>query len=344
VSGAYLATDDDDTPRALYRVEGGRTLRWRHFDWEALEGGARDRVLRQVYLGPEDLSPLPEAEVPLALEALRWREQRRLRAWRFRLEVPGGLELLEARLAPLGRRWVRLDSDSRADTLGSALDPHAHLHFESTGVGFLARVAAADATPEGAEAHLARAARQVLEEVLPALGATGVEPVAAGEAPVSLGSALAAAVDRLLALGDSSPGAVGAATGVTLRRVPSGAGLGLAAPGEEEVEDFAAQLPAGPFDGLALQRQTGAPAARLALRVRRGLRVFRGDLRPARYGPERRAFTGGQGALEGSRWRVHAVGGLEVRFAFEPVTKALQLVVLEGAWPATPPPPRTAPG
>jgi hypothetical protein len=326
----HLRSDDDGTPRALYRVTDGWPVRWQPFDWEDLEADARDRVMRQVYLGPEDLDAVPPDGVAAVQAALRWREERRLLAWRFR--AAGGLEAVEARLAPLGRPWSPLDAQEDPATRGVVLAPGAHLAFWAQGEVLTARLTVAGRSAPEVEAKRGAWASEVQGRVLPLAGASEVLPTPAhgpGGEPRSLAAELAAQLDILLELPEADPAGVGTAVGAPLRRVASGGGLGRGGPGEADVEDFVGQLPVGPFGSVALQNDPGSGRTRLALRVREGSAVYRGDLRPGRFGPERQDLPAG--APRG--WTAQQVGRVALRCAYEPASRQLRVVVLDGRWP-----------
>jgi hypothetical protein len=66
----FVRRAQDGTPRALYRAALGWPQRWLHFAWQDLEELARDRVMRQVYFGLEDLDEIAQADVDQVQAAL----------------------------------------------------------------------------------------------------------------------------------------------------------------------------------------------------------------------------------------------------------------------------------
>ena len=66
----YLRSRDDGTPRALYRVTEGWPTRWSAGGWVEVDEVERDRLMRQVYLGPEDIDPVAEADLAKVQAAL----------------------------------------------------------------------------------------------------------------------------------------------------------------------------------------------------------------------------------------------------------------------------------
>jgi hypothetical protein len=169
--------DEMGRPRALYRVQGGWPQRWAAFGWCEMDEGARDRVMRQVYFGLEDLDDVAPSDLA-QVRAVLWRQAfHAARSWKLSTPTPLSLDDVAQRLAPLLLAWSAAEAGLAVATRSAVLTPCTQLQFLSSGLVISVRLDARARSAQGLEVEIEAATRRLLDQIFPFLGEGTAQPV-----------------------------------------------------------------------------------------------------------------------------------------------------------------------